>query len=38
MTLCYRSVRGLQAAETMIFGPGGKIARVLAHYEDPASD
>ena len=36
ITLCYRSVRDLQAAETMFFGPDGKIVRVLAHYYDPA--
>jgi hypothetical protein len=35
MTLCYRSVRGLDAAETMFLGPDGKIVRVLAHYAGP---
>jgi hypothetical protein len=35
MTLCYRSVRGLEAAETMFFDPDGKIVRVLAHYYEP---
>jgi hypothetical protein len=35
MTLCYRSVRGLDAAETMFLGPDGRIARVLAHYAAP---
>ena len=39
ITLCYRSVRDLQAAETMFFGPDGKIVRVLAHYyEQTPSD
>jgi ketosteroid isomerase-like protein len=33
MTLCYRSVRDLDAAETMFFGDDGKIVRVVAHYE-----
>jgi hypothetical protein len=32
VTLCYRSVRDLQAAETMFFDGDGKVARVLAHY------
>jgi hypothetical protein len=32
MTLCYRSVRNLEAAETMFLGPDGKIVRVLAQY------
>jgi len=32
VTLCYRSVRDLEAAETMFFGDDGKIVRVLAHY------
>jgi hypothetical protein len=36
ITLCYRSVRGLEAAETMFLGPDGKIVRVLAHYYEPA--
>jgi hypothetical protein len=36
ITLCYRSVRGLQAAETMFFGADGKIVRVLAHYYEHA--
>jgi hypothetical protein len=35
MTLCYRSVRGLEAAETMFLGPDGRIVRVLAHYAGP---
>jgi ketosteroid isomerase-like protein len=34
ITLCYRSVRNLEAAETMFFGQGGKIVRVLAHYSE----
>jgi ketosteroid isomerase-like protein len=34
VTLCYRSVRGLQAAETMFFDGDGKVERVLAHYGD----
>jgi hypothetical protein len=39
ITLCYRSIRNLEAAETMFFGHGGKIVRVLAHYyEQAASD
>ncbi len=32
VTLCYRSVRGLDAAETLFFRPDGKIVRVFAHY------
>ena len=32
MTLCYRSVRDLDAAETMFFGQDRKIVRVVAHY------
>jgi len=35
ITLCYRSVRGLEAAETMFFGQDRKIVRVLAHYYMP---
>ena len=35
MTLCYRSVRGLEAAETMFLDPDGRIVRVLAHYAGP---
>jgi len=34
VTLCYRSVRDLQAAETMFFDGDGKVARVLAHYAE----
>jgi ketosteroid isomerase-like protein len=34
VTLCYRSVRDLPSAETMVFGPDGKVVRVFAHYED----
>jgi len=37
ITLCYRSVRNLEAAETMFFGHDGKIVRVLAHYCDQAA-
>jgi hypothetical protein len=37
VTLCYRSVRGLDAAETMFFGADGKVVRVLAHYHEPAA-
>jgi hypothetical protein len=36
ITLCYRSVRRLQAAETLFFGSDGKIVRVLAHYYEDA--
>lgn len=36
ITLCYRSVRNLQAAETMFLGSDGRIVRVLAHYYEPA--
>jgi ketosteroid isomerase-like protein len=32
MTLCYRSVRDLDAAETMFFGQDRKIVRVVAPY------
>jgi hypothetical protein len=32
VTLCYRSVRNLRAAETMFFGAEGKVSRVFAHY------
>jgi ketosteroid isomerase-like protein len=35
VTLCYRSVRGLDAAETMFVGADGRIVRVLAHYSEP---
>jgi hypothetical protein len=35
MTLCYRSVRGLQAAEATFLGADGRIVRVLAHYAAP---
>lgn len=38
VTLCYRSVRNLEAAEVMFFGEGGKIVRVLAHYDVQAGD
>jgi hypothetical protein len=34
LTLCYRSVRDLDAAETMFLGPDGKIVRVVAHYAE----
>jgi ketosteroid isomerase-like protein len=34
VTLCYRSVRTLDAAETMFFGPNGKVVRVFAHYSE----
>jgi hypothetical protein len=30
----YASVKGMLAAETMEFGPDGKVARVRAHYAD----
>jgi hypothetical protein len=36
VTLCYRSVRELEAAETLFFGLDGRIVRVLAHYAEPA--
>lgn len=32
ITLCYRSVRELDAAEVMFLNEDGKISRVLAHY------
>jgi hypothetical protein len=32
VTLYYRSVRGLLAAEVMCLGPDGRVGRVLAHY------
>ena len=32
ITLCYRSLRGLDAAETMFLGQDGKIRRAFAHY------
>jgi hypothetical protein len=32
MTLCYRSVRDLLAAETMFLDADGRVVRVLAHY------
>jgi ketosteroid isomerase-like protein len=32
VTLVYRSVRDLVAAETMFLGEDGKVVRVLAHY------
>jgi hypothetical protein len=35
VTLCYRSVRDLPAAETMFFDGDGKVVRVLAHYAEP---
>lgn len=35
ITLCYRSVRGLDAAETMFLDGDGKVVRVLAHYAGP---
>lgn len=34
VTLYYRSVNGLYAAETMQLGPDGLVTRVLAHYAD----
>lgn len=37
ITLCYRSARGLEAAESMFFEDDGKIVRVLAHYYDRAA-
>ena len=37
ITLVYRSVRSLEAAETMFFGDDGKIVRVLAHYSEQAA-
>lgn len=37
ITLCYCSVRGLDAAETMFFGHDGKIVSVLAHYHEHAA-
>ena len=37
ITLCYRSVRNLEAAETMFFGQDGKIVRVLANYYEQAA-
>jgi hypothetical protein len=33
VTLIYRSVKGLLAAETMILDHQSKVVRVLAHYE-----
>jgi hypothetical protein len=38
VTLCYSSVRDLDAAETMFFGPDGKVVRVFAHYREEASN
>jgi ketosteroid isomerase-like protein len=35
VTLVYRSVRDLLAAETMFVGDDGKVVRVLAHYAAP---
>ncbi len=32
LTLCYRSVNNLDAAEVMRLGPDGRVARVWAHY------
>ena len=32
ITIYYRSVRSLYAAEVMLFDADGKVARVLAHY------
>jgi hypothetical protein len=38
VTLCYRSVRGLDAAETMFLDGEGKVVRVLAHYAGPPGE
>ncbi len=37
VTLLYRSVNDLLAAETMEIDAAGKICRVMAHYRDPAA-
>jgi hypothetical protein len=37
ITLCFRSVRNLEAAETIFFGHDGKIVLVLAHYYEQAA-
>lgn len=37
VVLYYRSVKNLLAAETMSFGPTGKIVRVSCHYAESTS-